>query len=78
MARYQSCNVLQVAKDGREVWQFSVAGAKCSLLRSESKLPSEALPTKIVAKDWQSLFKPKLNVAWLPADHVFLRTCSAA
>ncbi len=73
MARWQSCNVLQVGKEGRNVWQFSAASSKFNLLRSESKLPSEPLPAKIVAKDWQTLFQPKLNVAWLPADHVFLR-----
>ena len=27
----------------------------------------------MVAKDWRSLFQRKLNVAWLPAEHVFLR-----
>jgi len=26
-----------------------------------------------VAKDWRSLFQRKLNVAWLPSEHVFLR-----
>lgn len=73
MARWQSCNVLQVGKEGREVWQFSAAGSKFNLLRTESRLPNEPLPAKIVAKDWQTLFQPRLNVAWLPADHVFVR-----
>src|ERR1044072_4473508 len=27
----------------------------------------------MVAKDWNTVFQPKLNVAWLPADTVFLR-----
>ncbi|MBN2505951.1 MAG: hypothetical protein JXQ71_04585 [Verrucomicrobia bacterium] len=74
MARWQSCNVLHVAQEGREVWQFNAASAKCNLLRHESKLPAEPLPAKLVAKDWQTLFQPRLNVAWLPADQVFLRT----
>jgi hypothetical protein len=31
------------------------------------------LPVKIVEKDWHELYQPKLNIAWLPADQVFLR-----
>ena len=26
-----------------------------------------------MAKDWSTLFQRKLNIAWLPADQVFLR-----
>jgi hypothetical protein len=27
----------------------------------------------VIGKDWQTLYQPKLNVAWLPADNAFLR-----
>jgi hypothetical protein len=27
----------------------------------------------VAAKDWQTLFRPKLNIAWLPPEKVFLR-----
>ena len=30
----------------------------------------------LIAKDWQTLFQPKLNIAWLPPDQVFLRVRS--
>src|SRR5258708_35536808 len=33
----------------------------------------DPLPTKVVAKDWSTMFQRKLNIAWLPADQVFLR-----
>ena len=36
-------------------------------------MPSEPLPEKLVAKSWQSLFQPRLNIAWLSAEKVFLR-----
>src|SRR5881296_623224 len=70
MARWHSCNVLEAAGNARNLWQFSGA---FKLQRHESKLPSEPLPEKMVGKDWQTLFQPKLNIAWVPADHVFLR-----
>jgi hypothetical protein len=71
--RFASCAVLQAEKDVRQIWQFSTSGDKVTLQREESTLPNERLPASIVGKDWQSLFQPKLNVAWLPADQVFLR-----
>jgi hypothetical protein len=72
MGRWHSCNILQSAAETRNLWQFS-AGGKISLQHEVAALPTEPLPAKIIAKDWQTLFQPKLNVAWLPADKVFLR-----
>jgi hypothetical protein len=72
MARWHSCNVLQSRSDIRNLWQFS-AGNRFTLQREEAKLPNEPLPDKLIGKDWQTLLKPRLNIAWLPADKVFLR-----
>src|ERR1051326_464133 len=72
MARWHSCNILQSSPDIRNLCQFS-AGGKITLQRELANLPTEPLPDKIIAKDWQTLFKPKLNVAWLPPEKVFLR-----
>ncbi len=73
MARWHSCNVLHSGPANRQLWQFNAGGNKFNLLRQESKLPSEPLPEMMVAKDWHTLFQPKLNIAWLPADKVFVR-----
>jgi len=72
MARWHSCNVLQSTGEGRKLWQFS-AGGKIALQREVAGLATEPLPPNIILKDWHTLFQPKLNVAWLPADKVFLR-----
>lgn len=73
MARWHSCTVLEPGSQIRRLWQFNAAGGKFNLLRAESKLPSEALPEKLITKDWRALFQPRLNIAWLPAGKVFLR-----
>jgi len=73
MARWHSCNVLQAEKEVRHLWQFSAGGDKFTLQREEAKLPNESLPARVITKDWQNLFQPKLNVAWLPSRQVFLR-----
>ena len=73
MARWHSANILQAAGGNKRLWQFQLRGANPNLVREESKLPAEPLPPKLVSKDWQTLYQPKLNVAWLPADKVFLR-----
>jgi hypothetical protein len=71
--RWGSCNVLLPGAQIRHLWQFNTGGNKFNLLKSESKLPSEPLPEKLVGKDWNTVFQPRLNIAWLPAEKVFLR-----
>jgi len=68
-----SCNVLEVGSQARHVWQFDARGGGYVLSREQTCLDGESLPRNLVAKDWRSLFQPKLNIAWLPPEHVFLR-----
>jgi hypothetical protein len=70
MARWNSCNVLQIAPDANRLWHFDAKGGGFVLNR-EHRGPS--LPARFVAKSWSSLWQPKLNVAWLPPESVFLR-----
>ena len=73
MARWNSCNILQVAPDANRLWRFAAKGRDFVLDR-EQKIPGgEPLPSRLVAKSWSSLWQPKLNVAWLPPESVFLR-----
>ena len=71
MARWNSCNILQTAPDANRLWQFD---AKSGALNREISSPTgQPLPAKYVAKSWTSLWQPKLNVAWLPPENIFLR-----
>ena len=70
MARWNSCNVFQFDRGTRHLWQFS---NKFAIQKEEAKLANESLNAKLFQKDWQTLFQPRLNVAWLPPEHVFLR-----
>ncbi|HEX4343720.1 MAG TPA: hypothetical protein VH255_10030 [Verrucomicrobiae bacterium] len=71
MARWNFCNVLDAHADARRVWQFDAN--KFALKGEQVKYPGEALPGKMVAKNWRSLFQPKMNIALLPPEDVFLR-----
>ena len=73
MARWHSCNVLQTGPETRQLWQFNASSGKFNLLREETRLPNEALNKKLIAKDWETLFQPRLNVAWLSPEKVYLR-----
>ncbi|HWN93443.1 MAG TPA: hypothetical protein VNT99_00300 [Methylomirabilota bacterium] len=73
MARWHSANVLQAAGAKKRLWQFTLRGGNPNLAREETRLPADPLPPKLISKDWQTLYQPKLNIAWLPADKVFLR-----
>jgi hypothetical protein len=69
MPRWNSCNVLQIAPVARRLWQFEAKGGGFALSREHTG----ALPNGATAKSWSSLWQPKLNVAWLPPENVFLR-----
>lgn len=73
MARWNSCNLLHVAPDAKRVWQFDAKAGGYVLAREQRVPHTEALPAKLVAKSWSNLWQPKLNVAWLPPENVFLR-----
>ena len=73
MSRWHSCNVLHVRPDARQVWQFDARNGKFPLNREQTAPTGEPLPRKMVGKSWSSLWQPKLNVAWLPPENVFVR-----
>jgi hypothetical protein len=71
MSRWHSCNILQTASDANRLWQFDAKSG--ALIRESGSAAGQPLPARHVAKSWQTLWQPKLNLAWLPPDHVFLR-----
>jgi hypothetical protein len=71
--RWRSCNVLQVGASSRQLWGFGVGKHGFALSREQAVPESDPLPPKLVAKDWKTLFQPKLNIALLPINKVFLR-----
>jgi len=73
MSRWHSANVLKVGLDSRQLWEFSAADGHFTLEETKSIPLAEGLPLQSVGRDWRSLFRHKLNVAWLPPEKVFLR-----
>ncbi len=73
MSRWNTCNILHLAPDAKRLWQFDAKGGGFVLGREQRVAHAEPLPGKLVAKSWASLWQPKLNVAWLPSESVFLR-----
>ena len=71
--RWNSCNILHVAPDAKRLWQFDAKGGGFVLNREQRTGHNETLSAKGIAKSWASLWQPKLNIAWLPVDAVFLR-----
>jgi len=73
MARWHSCNILQIAFDANWLWHFEAKGGGFALNREHRGALDEPLPSRSIAKSWSSLWQPRLNVAWLPPENVFLR-----
>ncbi len=72
MARLHTCTVLHTTPERRQLWQFSAQG-NFPLAREQSAPSGDPLPAGLAQKSWSEIWQPKLNVAWLPADKVFLR-----
>ena len=73
MARWNSCNILHIAPDAKRLWQLDAKGKGFAVTREHRVPHAETLPGKLVAKSWGNLLTPKMNVAWLPSENVFLR-----
>jgi hypothetical protein len=73
MSRWYSANVLQTLPGGRRLWRFSARGSRFVFDSEKTLTLQEPAPPAAVAKSWQSLVRPRLNIAWLPADKVFFR-----
>lgn len=71
--RWSVCNILHTAEDAHRLWQFNAKGGGFVLDREHRAATGQPLPPRFVAKSWSSLWQPRLNVAWLPPEHVFLR-----
>jgi hypothetical protein len=68
--RWHSCNVLQAGPALCQLWQFD---NRFALSREQASPRGDQLPGNLVKKTWRSLWQPKLNIAWLPPENVFLR-----
>ncbi len=72
--RWQACHVLQQTDGTRELWQFAHAGREVKLTLARKFSGAESLPAFAAGRTLGTLWRPRLNVAWLPAKEVFIRT----
>lgn len=71
--RYHNCNIIWPKDGTNRIWSFSYKSRK-PMLSAEHLTPAdEPISQKQVRKDWRTLLKPSLNIAWLPPEEVFLR-----
>jgi hypothetical protein len=75
-ARWHQCNVVARAGENTRLWQFAREGEEARLRAERTVEPAEAATARLGVKTVSDLWQPRLNVAWLPADQVFLRVIS--
>src|SRR6185295_2888146 len=63
----------EATKREKRLWQFSPDGGRPKVEENVTMPADKPIPPKLGRKSWRDLFQPRLNVAWLPADQVFLR-----
>lgn len=71
--RWHSCNIIESKAETRKLWEFDIDDGEVKPGATATLPVGKGLPPKTVRKDWRSLWQPKLNVAWLPEESVFLR-----
>jgi hypothetical protein len=71
--RIHTCNVLQTGAEKLRLWQFGFSGSEVRPGPVQDVPAGQPLPPEVAGKNWQCLWQPKVNVAWLPIDQVFLR-----
>ncbi len=69
--RIHSANVVVDVGGVTRVWSFSGADARPA---GSAEMPSDwALPPKLVGKGWAQLARPRMNIAWIADQPVFLQ-----
>lgn len=71
--KWIDCNVFQATSDRFQVWRFDLKGKQFVARGQSSHAANQPMPTSVVGSGWKSAVQPRLNVAWLPAESVFLR-----
>jgi hypothetical protein len=71
--RWRTCNVLHTATGVRRLWRFTASSGDPHPAGHYELTDLEPIPTRIAHRGWRHLFRPVLNVAWLPADRLHLR-----
>lgn len=70
---WRYAHVLTDLGDTRRLWRFRVSRDSVTAPEEIKLVPGKPLPAPAVGKGWNTLIAPSLNVAWLPADDVFLQ-----
>lgn len=71
--RINTCNVLQPGAEKFQLWQFGISGTEIRPGTVHTGLSDQPLPPELAGKSWNCLWQPKVNLAWMPIDQVFLR-----
>jgi hypothetical protein len=73
-SRWPVANVLDLRPDHpRKLWHFSVEKLNPQPREDRSVDETGPIPQELVGKDWRAAVQKRLNIAWLPADRIFLR-----
>lgn len=71
--KWNDCNVIQVFPDLKRLWHFNVTDKQVTQKAKLNHTEEKPIPPKQVEQTWRQFLQKRLNIAWLPAEHVFLR-----
>ena len=71
--KWNDCNVVQVFPDLKRLWHFNVTDKQVAQKAKLNHTEEKPIPPKQVEQTWRQFLQKRLNITWLPAEHVFLR-----
>jgi hypothetical protein len=72
-SRWRTCNVLHTTTGVRQLWRFTASSGDPNPAGEFNLADQQPFPARVADRGWRHLFRPVLNVAWLPADRLHLR-----
>lgn len=70
--KWHECNVLQIEDSALRLWRFHAADPHCPL-KEKSQFEIGGMLPKKIGKASHNPFWGKLNIAWIPENHAFVR-----
>ena len=73
LQKWNDCNLIQFRESEARLWHFAVSEKQVTQKSQLTHSESTPLPQAQVEQAWRQFFKKRLNLSWIPSEHLYLR-----
>ena len=73
LQKWNDCNLIQFRESEARLWHFAVSEKQVTQKSQLTHSESTPLPQTQVEQAWRQFFKKRLNLSWIPSEHLYLR-----